>query len=167
MKLREFVERLEGKDDLDLTFTFAGREIAGSYHITEIKHARIESVDCGGTRNRWTEVVFQLLEPGQDDPSRRMTVGRARQIYDEASRIQDFDRDAEVVVEYEPAGAPTALLRVGAIEAGRASAVVSLESNATQCKPASRLVAAGQVAGAACCGPSAVSSREGTGGCCR
>ena len=67
MKLGEFVGHLEGKDGLDLEFTVSGRRISGSYHITEIKSARIESVDCGGTQNRWTEVVFQLLEPGQDD----------------------------------------------------------------------------------------------------
>ena len=118
MKLGEFVGHLDGKDGLDLEFTVSGRRISGSYHITEIKNARIESVDCGGTQNRWTEVVFQLLEPGRDDPTRRMTVGRARKIYDVASRIQPFDRDAEVVFEYEPEGAPTALLRVGSIEAG-------------------------------------------------
>ena len=138
MKLEEFIGRLDGKEGLDLEFTVSGRRISGSYHITEIKSARIESVDCGGTLNRWTEVVFQLLEPGQDDPSRRMTVGRARKIYDDASRIQVFDRDAEVIFEYEPNGAPTALLRVGSITAGRERAVVALESSGTQCKPASR-----------------------------
>jgi hypothetical protein len=113
MKLGEFVGHLDGNEGLDLEFTVSGRRISGSYHITEIKSARIESVDCGGTQNRWAEVVFQLLEPGQDDPSRRMTVGRARKIYDDASRIQVFDRDAEVIFEYEPEGAPTVLLRVG------------------------------------------------------
>lgn len=152
MKLGEFVGYLDGKDGLDLEFTVSGRRISGSYHITEIKSARIESVDCGGTQNRWTEVVFQLLEPGPADPSRRMTVGRARKIYDDASRIQAFDRDAEVIFEYEPEGAPTALLRLGSIEAGRERAVVSLESSGTQCKPASRL-ATGPATGSTCCGP--------------
>ena len=166
MKLGEFVGHLDGKDGLDLEFTVSGRKISGSYHITEIKSARIESVDCGGTQNRWTEVVFQLLEPGQDDPSRRMTVGRARKIYDDASRIQAFDRDAEVIFEYEPEGAPTALLRVGSIAAGRERAVVSLESSGTQCKPAGRS-AAGSAPGSACCGPSVAGARAESSGCCR
>ncbi len=162
MKLGEFVGHLDGKAGLDLEFTVSGRKISGSYHITEIKSARIESVDCGGTQNRWTEVVFQLLEPGRDDPSRRMTVGRARKIYDDASRIQAFDRDAEVIFEYEPEGAPTALLRVGSIAVGRERAVVSLQSNGTQCKPASRTAT-----GSACCGPTAASARAESSGCCR
>ena len=166
MKLREFVGHLEGKAELDLEFTVSGRRISGSYHITEIKSARIESVDCGGTQNRWTEVVFQLLEPSQDDPTRRMTVGRARKIYDDASRIQVFDRDAEVIFEYEPEGAPTALLRVGSIAAGRERAVVSLESSGTQCKPASRS-AAWSATGSACCGPSVAGARAETSRCCR
>jgi hypothetical protein len=166
MTLREFVGHLDGKDRLDLEFTVSGRKISGSYHITEIKSARIESVDCGGMQNRWTEVVFQLLEPGRDDPSRRMTVGRARKIYDDASRIQTFDHDAEVIFEYEPEGAPTALLRVGSIEAGRERAVVSLESNGTQCKPASRS-AAGMATDSACCGPSLAAARAESSGCCR
>jgi hypothetical protein len=166
MKLGEFVGHLDGKDGLDLEFTVLGRKVSGSYHITEIKNARIESVDCGGTRNRWTEVVFQLLEPGRDDPSRRMTVGRARKIYEDASRIQPFDRDAEVIFEYEPEGAPTALLRVGSIEAGQGRAVVSLESNGTQCKPAGRF-AAGTSVGSTCCGPSVAAARAESGGCCR
>ena len=166
MKLGEFVGHLDGRDGLDLEFTVSGRRISGAYHITEIKSARIESVDCGGTQNRWTEVVFQLLEPGQDDPSRRMTVGRARKIYDDASRIQAFDRDAEVVFEYEPEGAPTALLRVDSIAAGRERAVVSLESSGTQCKPASRSVA-GSTTGSACCGPFVAGAPAESSGCCR
>jgi hypothetical protein len=166
MKLGEFVGHLDGKEGLDLEFTVSGRRISGSYHITEIKSARIESVDCGGTQNRWNEVVFQLLEPGQDDPTRRMTVGRARKIYDDASRIQVFDRDAEVIFEYEPDGAPTALLRVGSIAAGRERAVVALESSGTQCKPASRS-AAGSATGSACCGPSVAEARAESSGCCR
>jgi hypothetical protein len=166
MTLKEFVGHLDGKDGLDLEFTVGGRKISGSYHITEIKSARIESVDCGGVQNRWAEVVFQLLEPGRDDPSRRMTVGRARKIYDDASRIQTFDRDAEVVFEYEPQGAPTALLRVGSVEAGRERAVVSLESSGTRCKPASR-AATGMATGSACCGPSAAAARAESSGCCR
>lgn len=166
MKLREFVGHLDGKDGLDLEFTVSGRRISGAYHITEIKSARIESVDCGGTQNRWTEVVFQLLEPGQDDPSRRMTVERARKIYDDASRIQAFDRDAEVIFEYEPEGAPTALLRVDSIGAGRERAVVSLESKRTECKPASRS-AAGSTTDSACCGPSVAGAPAESSGCCR
>ncbi len=47
MKLGEFVGHLDGKDGLDLEFTVSGRRISGSCHITEIKSARIESVDCG------------------------------------------------------------------------------------------------------------------------
>ena len=166
MKLEEFIGRLDGKEGLDLEFRVPGRRISGSYHITEIKSARIESVDCGGIQNRWTEVVFQLLEPVQDDPSRRMTVGRARKIYDDASRIQAFDRDAEVIFEYEPQGAPTALLRVGSIAAGRERAVVSLESSGTQCKPASRSAAA-SATGSACCGPSVAGARAESSACCR
>ena len=166
MKLGEFVRHLDGKDGLDLEFTVLGRKISGSYHITEIKNALIESVDCGGTRSRWTEVVFQLLEPGRDDPTRRMTVGRARKIYDVESGIQPLDRDAEVVFEYEPEGAPTALLRVGSIEAGWERVVVSLESNGTQCKAAS-LSAAGMATDSACCGTSVAAARAESGGCCR
>jgi hypothetical protein len=166
MKLGEFGGHLDGKDGLALEFTVLGRRISGSYHITEIKNARIESVDCGGVQSRWTEVVFQLLESGRDDPSRRMTVGRARKIYDDASRIQPFDRDAEVVFEYEPEGVPTTLLRVGSIQAGRERMVVSLESNGTQCKPANRS-ATGVATGSACCSPSVAAARAESGGCRR
>jgi hypothetical protein len=166
LKLEEFVGHLDGKDGLDLEFTVSGRRISGSYHITEIKSARIESVDCGGTQNRWTEVVFQLLEPGQDDPSRRMTVGRVRKIYDDASHVQLFDREAEVIFEYEPEGAPTALLRVDSIAAGRERAVVSLKSSGTQCKPVSRS-ALGMATGSGCCGPSVAGALTESSGCCR
>src|SRR4051812_1901386 len=112
MTLDQFIQLLEKNADQPLDFVVEGKKIHGSYHITEIKNVRIDSVDCGGVRNQWSEVIFQLLAPAKDDPSRRMTAAKARKIYDSAKRLQDFDTRAEIIFEFEPEGSSTRLLKV-------------------------------------------------------
>ena len=63
MTLETFVNILAENPNKSLLFEVAPHVYAGShYHLTEIKTAKISSVDCGGQEHQWVETVFQLWE---------------------------------------------------------------------------------------------------------
>ena len=69
------------KPDNILQFRFSeGQLVDASYHITEIKQASIDSVDCGGVMNSWTEIIVQLWEPSVSETDRAMKVSKALSI---------------------------------------------------------------------------------------
>jgi hypothetical protein len=70
MKTREFIEALRNSGDKELIFANANEQtIHAGYHLTEIKAASFETVDCGGKVNHWNETILQLWVPEM-----RMTV---------------------------------------------------------------------------------------------
>ena len=63
MKTQEFLDLLKSHQDKSLLFEYtAGQMVGANYHITEVKHTTIESVDCGGRMDAWNETVIQLWE---------------------------------------------------------------------------------------------------------
>lgn len=152
MKLREFIDVLNNYETSGLSFRVGRRVLSGAYHITEIKNVRVDSVDCGGNRNHWNEVVLQLWLPkGRSRVSaaerrREMSVAKALGIQRQAAALQAFDPEAELLFEFEPEGEPTEILKVIAIESRDGMVEVALGSNPTQCKPATAAPPGG------CCG---------------
>jgi hypothetical protein len=71
-----------------------------SYHITEIKQAQVTSVDCGGVRNNWTEVIVQLWEPEVKEQQRAMKVDKALLIINLVEKALPLDRQAIVKIEF-------------------------------------------------------------------
>src|SRR5947209_19672939 len=58
------MSRLGRSQDRPLVFVNVdGDTIHGGYHLTEIKAAKFDTVDCGGQKNRWTETIMQLWVP--------------------------------------------------------------------------------------------------------
>jgi len=49
-------------DDLPLVFETPHGAIQGGYHVTELKLAQIESVDCAANRSGWSEATLQLYD---------------------------------------------------------------------------------------------------------
>ena len=72
MKTQEFLNTLKSNQDKSLIFEYMPNAFVGAnYHITEVKHVNIESVDCGSKKNAWSETIIQLwenpLEAGKRD----------------------------------------------------------------------------------------------------
>ena len=65
------LERLPA--DAPLVFQTGSGSIQGGYHVTELKLARIRSIDCSARRSQWDEAVLQLLDRQGGD---HMTAGR-------------------------------------------------------------------------------------------
>jgi hypothetical protein len=76
-----------------------GNSIHAGYHLTELKAASLQTVDCGGQRNHWQETIVQLWVPPEADDD-YMTAAKFLQIFDKVRGMIPLDLAAEIRVEY-------------------------------------------------------------------
>lgn len=153
MTLEDLAIRLEHLDpDLPVVFRTAEADIMPGYHLTELMHADIISIDCGGRKSSRREVRMQLLDGhgGNHMRSGKLASILARSL----SAIQSLG-GVPVSVEFAPKNAGLSIFAIDRVEFGSSVIVTLTEAQAT-CRPAVEMAAAGQ---AQCCGPSATTSR--------
>lgn len=115
-----------------LVFVAEGERIKAGYHLTEVKQARISSVDCGGRNSEWQEAVLQLLDGyGRT----HMPVRKFQAILTRCLELLPDLADLPVHAEF---GAANAGLRIYAltapVEAG-GQVTIRLTEKRAQCKP--------------------------------
>ena len=93
---------LANNKDKELVFDYSeGRLVGANYHITEVKHITIDSVDCGARSDAWKETVIQLWEsPKEAGKTNFMTAFKALGILSKVARIKPFSDAAEIRFEY-------------------------------------------------------------------
>ncbi len=124
-----------------------GGEIGGGYHVTELRHAAVTGIDCGGNVARWDEAWLQLLDgPGGD----HMTVGTFLKILDRSVAGVPGLGAAPLRVEFAPGNRGLRSHAAGAPEVAGGRAIVPLEEEHALCKPALAARVAGTSNG--CCG---------------
>ena len=147
MTVKDFVACLRRAQDKALVFINAdGNTIHAGYHLTEIKAARFETVDCGGEKNRWNETIMQLWVPEGERSEEFMTAGKFLSIYEKVSRLIDVDLSAEVRFEYGDENFFPSNYHVESISEDAEMLRVELRSPQTTCKARDR-----RAAGASCC----------------
>jgi hypothetical protein len=130
-----FKEKLTQNPSLDLQFQYAADKwVAPSYHITEIKQAPITSVDCGGVKNEWTEIILQLMEPANQQQLRAMKVRKALSIIDIVEKVMPLDIKAEVRIEFGNREFDTRQLSPSEFILNEENLIVNLSPVAVQCK---------------------------------
>ncbi len=146
MKTNEFIAELRGAPTYQLIFVdLDGHTVHGGYHLTELKAASLQTVDCGGQTNRWNETIAQLWVPSHPDPD-YMTAGKFLKIFDKVSGMIPLNLDAEIRIEYGDDNFFPSTYRVQSITQEQGVTRVSLTPPATTCKARDR----GAV-GEACC----------------
>src|SRR5437762_2556326 len=101
MLTHDFIAQLRRAPGKSLLFVNAeGDTIHPGYHLTEIKAAKFDTVDCGGETNRWNETIMQLWVPASESSENFMTAGKFLSIYEEVSCMIEVDPAAEVRFEY-------------------------------------------------------------------
>jgi hypothetical protein len=101
MTTQDFIAQLRRAPNKSLLFVNAeGDTIHAGYHLTEIKAANFDTVDCGGEKNRWNETIMQLWAPADERSEEIMTAGKFLSIYEKVNRMIDVDPAAEVRFEY-------------------------------------------------------------------
>ena len=136
MKTFEFLSLLENHKNKSLLFEYSpGKFVAPNYHITEVKHVKIDSVDCGSGTDSWNETVVQLWEsPSEKDKTEYMSNFKALGILKKVAQMKPFDLDAELKFEYSNATFHTAQLFVDDFEISEKQLRMKLAIQKTDCK---------------------------------
>lgn len=136
MKTQELLNILNQNKNKSLLFEYAPNLLVGAnYHITEVKHVTIESVDCGAQTDAWKETVIQLWEsPSELGKTEYMTVLKALGILNKVGKLKSYEANAEVKFEYSNANFHTAQLFVNDFEIRNNNIIFKLAVEKTDCK---------------------------------
>lgn len=136
MKTQEFFKVLDEHKEKSLLFEYAPNLFVGAnYHITEVKHITVDSVDCGAQTDAWKETIIQLWEsPNELDKTEYMTVYKALAILKKVGTMKPYTLDSELKLEYSNATFHTAQLFVNDFEIQRDHLIVKLAIEKTDCK---------------------------------
>jgi len=162
MKTVEFLSLLESHKNKSLLFYYApDKWVDTNYHITEVKHLKIDSVDCGSKEDSWNETIVQLWEsPSDKGKIDYMSTFKASGILKKVGKMKPYDLESELKIEYSNPSFHTAQLFIDRVEHTDKELRFYLSVSATDCKakdacgipePAANNVEA-------CCSPG--------GGCC-
>ena len=152
MKTNEFIVELRAAPENRLLFVDrGGGPIHTGYHLTELKAASLQTVDCGGQRNHWQETIVQLWVPPEADDD-YMTAAKFLQIFDKVRGMIPLDFTAEIRVEYGDENFFSSTYHVGSVTHDQHATRVLLMPAETTCKARDRRACgAGDHDPQACC----------------
>ncbi len=149
MTTNEFITALrKAPKDRLLFVNEAGDVVHAGYHLTELKAAHLDTVDCGGQMNRWNETVLQLWVPANADEE-YMTGRKFLSIFDKVAGMIPLQFEAEIRVEYGDEDFFPSLYHVRAVTRNNGTTRVLLEPPSTTCKARDRRLK--EVETEACC----------------
>ncbi|WP_299258507.1 DUF6428 family protein [uncultured Aquimarina sp.] len=161
MNTSEFISILGEHQDKSLLFEYApGMLVGANYHITEVKHISIDSVDCGAGTDSWKETIIQLWEsPSELGKRDYLNTYKALGILRKVGKMKAYEMDAPVKIEYGNAMFHTAHLHVTGFTINEGQLIIKLAVQPTDCKaketcgvPEQSAVAANSCApGSGCC----------------
>lgn len=164
MKVSEFIQQIEQNPDLPVAFQYGeGQIVPGGYHVTEIKNAHYETIDCGNSLHTWDEVIVQVWVPEEAEADDAMMTGtKLGKIWGAVDSRLALKREAEIRIEYGDGYRLTASYHVDRISAENNQLTIHMLPPATQCKPRALLVplndgltVLNNIANIACCTPAA------------
>ncbi len=136
MDTSDFITLLAEHQDKSLLFEYApGMLVGTNYHITEVKHLTIDSVDCGAGIDSWKETIIQLWEsPSEIGKPTHMSAYKALGILKKVGEMKNYEMDAVVKIEYGNSMFHTAQLHISDFEIKEKQLLIKLVVNPTDCK---------------------------------
>ncbi|MAP55826.1 DUF6428 family protein [Altibacter sp.] len=136
MKTQELLDLLTTHSEKALLFEYAPKLwVAANYHITEVKHISIDSVDCGAGTDAWNETIIQLWEsPSEVEKTNFMSAYKALGILKKVGRMRPYDLSAEVKFEYGNNSFHTAQLQIRGYSIQKDEIHLHLSVERTDCK---------------------------------
>lgn len=136
MTTQEFLSLLDQYKNHALLFEYVpGQLVGANYHITEVKHVVIDSVDCGARTDAWNETVVQLYESQEElGKTEFMRAGKALSILKKVGTMRSYDMDAVVRIEYSNKLFHTAQLFINDFEIKESQILLKLAVEPTDCK---------------------------------
>ncbi len=160
---RDFLSGLTDHAKKALVFDLDGRRIQPGYHVTELKAASFETMDCGGQGNLWHETIVQLMPSPSEAHRGHMKVEKFMSIYNRVSGSLPVRAGAEIRFEYGDDGEPAIQYNVRGFDFESDALIVQLESARVTCKANDRRAALAELTvleanTPACCGSSSATS---------
>lgn len=136
MKTSEFITLLAEHQEKPLLFEYApGMLVGTNYHITEVKHISIDSVDCGAGTDFWKETIIQLWEsPSELGKPNYMSAYKALGILKKVGQLKSYEMDAPVRIEYGNATFHATQLHIANYVIKERQLLVTLSVSPTDCK---------------------------------
>ena len=128
---------LAARPDAPVRFVGDGIAVTGDYHVTEVKRAAYQALDCGRGRETWHETVIELLD-GPVGRVEGMPAGKLASILGEASSLPDAS-SSRMIVEHGREALTRYEVTSADIEAE--SIVVRLRPMGARCKALERAFA--------------------------
>ncbi len=140
---------LKGRGDTDqVLFEAEGDAVGRGYHLTELRLAKISSIDCAGVADAWDEAQMQVLDAPGDVA---MSAGKMAAILVRSAVEIDGLADAPLNVEFSPVNDGLGRYRLGAPRAADGVVTLPLTPMGPECKAMTRAFA--KTAPQECCGP--------------
>ena len=136
MNTSEFISLLEAHQDKSLFFEYTpGMLVGANYHITEVKHVSIDSVDCGAGTDSWKETIIQLWEsPSELGKLDYLTTHKALGILGKVGQMKEYEMDAVVKIEYGNTMFHAANLHITGFDIKEKQLIIKLAVQPTDCK---------------------------------
>ena len=119
-------------------FEAEGDEVGRGYHLTELRLARISSIDCGGVTDAWDEAQMQVLDAPGDAA---MSAGKMAGILSRSAKEIDGLADAPLNVEFSPGNQGLGRYRLGAPRSADGAVTIPLTAMGPECKALTRAFA--------------------------
>lgn len=116
-------------------FTANGKGINAGFHITELKHAKINSIDCGGNEDQFDEVTLQLLD-GYGGLA--MSSGKLAKILAHSLKAIPALENKDLRVEFAPENNGLHIYHMEDVTVVNERLTIALTNGAAVCKPAQR-----------------------------
>jgi Family of unknown function (DUF6428) len=151
MKTEEFIAALTRSPEKQLIFQDTQEHaVQPGYHLTELKAAHFDTVDCGGQVNQWEETIVQLWVP-EDADQQDMTARKFLKILDKVRGLIPLQLDAEIRVEYGDDNFFPSTYHVSSVSENSDEIRVALQPPATTCKARDRRTTTPREKAEACC----------------
>jgi len=137
---QHFLSELQQMPDKALVFDYGEGRVKPGYHVTEIKAASVQTMDCGGQGNAWSETTLQVWSPDNAEAEGYMSVSKFLNIYERVASSIPIVSSAELRVEYGDVGTPAISYLIQGIEVAEDTVVVRLSAPTVACKGANRSV---------------------------
>lgn len=141
MTLLDLLEHAKSQPETaSVHFSANGQSINAGYHITELKHAKVSSIDCGGNEDQFDEVTLQLLD---GHGGQAMSAGKLSKILNHSLQAIPALANTDLRVEFAPQNDGLHIYEMQGVAATEGQLTIALSNGAAVCKPA-------QAAGASC-----------------
>ncbi len=171
----ELTTHLKQAQNLPVKIYFNETVINPGYHITEIKQAFVQSIDCGKNSavENWEEMTIQLLDgakiSSRGSTAAHMPASKFSKIVDKARQLLSVKEATLLFFEYTPGNGPILKLHAESINTTKSECAIFLATENAACKPYERSVAANKIdfpnetqVNQGCCG----TTKQAPGGCC-